>query len=143
MHAFHNYLQDKQKKEGGFCQVKGKKKTPLTAALINITMSLFLFTAAVILLAYIMTKNDIAPSVYKTVYIIICGFIALVMSFLNGKGVKIKPVVMLAVSFAFSTLLSVLPVIAVSGSETGLSVLILPGVCLAASFVGTAAGRKI
>ena len=127
MHAFHNYLQDKQKKEGGFCQVKGKKKTPLTAALINITMTLFLFTAAVILLAYIMTKNDIAPSVYKTVYIIICGFIALVMSFLNGKGVKIKPVVMLAVS----------------GSETGLSVIILPGVCLAASFVGTAAGRKI
>ena len=94
--------------------MKGKKKTPLTAALINITMTLFLFTAAVILLAYIMTKNDIAPSVYKTVYIIICGFIALVMSFLNGKGVKIKPVVMLAVSFAFSTLLSVLPVIAVS-----------------------------
>ena len=62
--------------------MKGKKKTPLTAALINITMTLFLFTAAVILLAYIMTKNDIVPSVYKTVYIIICGFIALVMSFL-------------------------------------------------------------
>lgn len=142
MYVFHNYLQDKQKGRR-FCRLKGKKKTPLAAAIINIALSLFLFAAAVILLAYVMTKNDIAPSVYKTVYIIICGFVALVMSFLNGKRVKVKPVVMLAVSFAVSTLFSVLPIISVSGAETGLSVLILPGTCLAASFVGTAAGRKI
>ncbi len=123
--------------------MKEKKKKPFAATLINISVSLFLFTALVILLAYAMTKNDIAPSVYKTVYIIICGFISVFMSFLNTRPANVNPIIMFIVSFAVSALFAMLPVIAVSGSKVGLTVLIIPIVCIAASFVGTAAGRKI
>ncbi len=123
--------------------MKDKKKTPFATILISISVSLFLFTALVILLAYAMTKNDIAPSVYKTAYIIICGFISVFMSFLNTRPTKVNPIIMFIISFAVSILFAILPVIAVSGSQTGLTVLIIPIVCIAASFIGTAAGRKI
>ncbi len=129
--------------KGGFCQVKGKKRTPLAAALINMSLSLFLFASSVFLLAFVMTENDIAPTAYRTAYIAICGLTSLVLSFMNGKLVKIKPLAALAVSFFVSVCFGVLPVLAFCGTELGLSVLILPAACLGGTVIGAAAGRKI
>lgn len=123
--------------------MKTRKKTPFAAALINITLTLAFFVSAVILLAYIMTKDDILPAVYKTAYIAIGGLSALVLSFLNVKRVKVKPVVMFIVSAAVTSVFVLLPVFAVSGAQTGASVLLLPAACTASSFVGTAVAGKI
>lgn len=122
--------------------MKSRKKTPLAAVLINTALSLLLFTFSVLLLAYIMTKRDIAPLSYKMLYAAVCALTSFAMAFLNAKKAAVKAFITLALSFVFASLFAVLPVIAVSGAQTGLSVLLLPASCLVAAFAGTLLGKK-
>lgn len=123
--------------------MKNGKKNPAAALFLNLIPGVLLFAVSVIILAYVMTKKDMPPSSYKLVYVCIGGITAFLIAFLTVKHARIKPIIAFFAAFAVSLALSVVPVIAVSGSAVGLSALLIPGINLPAAFAGTALGRKI
>ena len=111
--------------------------------MLNLLICLILFVSSVMVLAYAMTKNDMPVTAYRTAYIVICAAVILIASFINAKRMKLNPFILIAISALFFTTVAVVPVLAVSGNKTGLSVLFIPAASIVSAFIGTVIGKKI
>ncbi len=111
--------------------------------MLNLLICFILFVSSVTVLAYAMTKNDMPVTAYRTAYIVICAAVTLIASFINAKRMKLNPFILIAISALFFTAVAVVPVLAVSGNKTGLSVLFIPAASIVSAFTGTVIGKKI
>lgn len=123
--------------------MKKHKQRPWVALVLNLLICFILFVSSVMVLAYAMTKNDMPVTAYRTAYIVICAAVTLIESFINAKRMKLNPFILIAISALFFTAVAVVPVLAVSGNKTGLSVLFIPAASIVSAFIGTVIGKKI
>lgn len=123
--------------------MKKHKQRPWVALVLNLLICFILFVSSVMVLAYAMTKNDMPVTAYRTAYIVICAAVTLIASFINAKRMKLNPFILIAISAVFFTAVAVVPVLAVSGNKTGLSVLFIPAASIVSAFIGTVIGKKI
>lgn len=123
--------------------MKKHKQRPWVALVLNLLICFILFVSSVTVLAYAMTKNDMPVTAYRTAYIVICAAVTLIASFINAKRMKLNPFILIAISALFFTAVAVVPVLAVSGNKTGLSVLFIPAASIVSAFTGTVIGKKI
>lgn len=123
--------------------MKKHKQRPWVALVLNLLICFILFVSSVMVLAYAMTKNDMPVTAYRTAYIVICAAVTLIASFINAKRMKLNPFILIAISALFFTAVAVVPVLAVSGKKTGLSVLFIPAASIVSAFIGTVIGKKI
>lgn len=123
--------------------MKKHKQRPWVALVLNVLICFILFVSSVMVLAYAMTKNDMPVTAYRTAYIVICAAVTLIASFINAKRMKLNPFILIAISALFFTAVAVVPVLAVSGKKTGLSVLFIPAASIVSAFIGTVIGKKI